>query len=194
MNKVFVICLIGLLSLSSSMAFAISASKVPVKKRTSLGLYLTPKEAYHMVESNKKGTLFIDVRTRAEVDFLGMPTVADANIPYMVMDSMYGWNAKKGTFKLVPNSAFLSLVGDRVKAKGLNKNSTIIVMCRSGDRSAAAANLLAKDGYTKVYSIYTGYEGNMSKNGRRSVDGWRNSGLPWTYKLSKAKMTLDMDD
>lgn len=143
-----------------------------------------------MKEKEKSKVLFIDVRTREEVNFLGMPTVADANIPYMEMDPMYVWNNKKSSFSLVPNSEFVSLIAERVKAKGMTKHSPIIVMCRSGDRSALAANLLAKDGYTKVYSIVTGFEGNMSKKGRRSVDGWKNSGLPWTYKLSKAKMSL----
>jgi rhodanese-related sulfurtransferase len=189
MKSVYVVCLLGLFSLSSSMAFAFDASKVPEKKRTSLGLYLSPKEAYELTKKEK--ALFIDVRTREEVNFLGMPTIADANIPYMEMDPMYSWNDKKNTFKLLPNSEFVSLVAERVKAKGLDKNSPIILMCRSGDRSALAANLLAKDGYTKVYSIVTGFEGNMSKKGRRSVDGWKNAGLPWTYNLSKAKMSLE---
>lgn len=189
MKSIFVACLVGMLSLSSSLAFAFDASKVPEKKRTTLGLYLSPKEAYDMMKKEK--ALFIDVRTREEVNFLGMPTIADANIPYMEMDPMYSWNDKKSSFKLVPNSEFLSLVGERVKANGLKKNSPIIVMCRSGDRSALAANLMAKAGYTKVYSVVTGYEGNMSKAGRRSLDGWKNAGLPWSYKLSKAKMSLE---
>lgn len=188
MKSMHVACLIGILSLSSSMAFAFDAHKVPEKKRTALGLYLSPKEAYAMVKKEK--VLFIDVRTREEVNFLGMPTIADANIPYMEIDPMYSWNDKNNTYKLLPNSEFVSLVADRIKAKGLNKNSPIILMCRSGDRSALAANLLAKDGYTKVYSVVTGFEGNMSKQGRRSVDGWKNAGLPWSYTLSKAKMSL----
>lgn len=189
MKSIYVVCLLGILGLSSSMAFAFDANKVPAKKRTTLGLYLSPKEAYALIKKEK--VLFVDVRTREEVNFLGMPSIADANVPYMEMDQMYSWNDKKNTFKLVPNSEFVTLIGDRVKAKGLNKNSPIILMCRSGDRSALAANLLAKDGYTKVYSIVTGFEGNMSKQGRRSVDGWKNSGLPWSYKLSKAKMSIE---
>jgi len=188
MKSVFVVCLLGMFGLSSSMAFAFDANKVPEKKRTTLGLYLSPKEAYGMVKKEK--VLFVDVRTREEVNFLGMPTIADANIPYMEMDPMYVWNDKKNSYKLVPNSDFVTLMGDRVKAKGLDKHSPIILMCRSGDRSALAANLLAKDGYTRVYSIVTGFEGNMSQKGRRSVDGWKNAGLPWSYKLSKAKMSL----
>lgn len=189
MKSAFILILISLFGLSVSTAYAFDANKVPEKKRTTLGLYLSPKEAYDMASKGK--VLFIDVRTREEVNFLGMPTVADANIPYMQMDEMHEWNDRKSSYKLIPNSAFVTLVADRVKAKGMNKNSPIILMCRSGDRSALATNLLAKDGYTRVYTIVTGFEGNMSKDGRRSVDGWKNSGLPWSYKLARAKMSLD---
>jgi rhodanese-related sulfurtransferase len=189
MKSIYTAILIGILSLSSSLSFAFDASKVPAKKKTTLGLYLSAKEAYDMAKKGK--VLFLDVRSREEVNFLGMPTVADANIPYMEMDAMHSWNETKNSFKLEPNSAFVSLVADRVKAKGMTKDSPIIVMCRSGDRSAHAANLLAKDGYTKVYSIVEGFEGDMSKDGRRSMNGWKNAGLPWSYKLAKTKMSLE---
>jgi len=189
MKSALTFCLVALFGLSISTAYAFDASKVPAKKRTTLGLYLSPKEAYDM--ATKKKVLFIDVRTREEVNFLGMPTVADANVPYMEMDPMYIWNDKKSSFKLAPNSGFVSTIEDRVKAKGFDKSSPIILMCRSGDRSALATNLLAKAGFTKVYSVVTGFEGNMSKQGRRSMDGWKNAGLPWSYKLAKAKMTLE---
>ena len=78
------------------------------------------------------------------------------------------------------------------KAKGIGKNSPIIVMCRSGNRSATAVTLLAKYGYTQVYSVVDGYEGDKAKTGpqagQRVVNGWRNAGLPWSYKLDKAKV------
>ena len=189
MKSVVLASVIGMLSLSSSLSLAFDASQVPANKRTALGLYLSPKEAYEM--ATKEKVLFVDVRTREEVNFLGMPTIADANIPYVEMDPMYSWNEKSESFKLLPNSAFVTQMADRLKAKGMSKNSPIILMCRSGDRSALAANLLAKDGYTKVYSVVTGFEGNMSQDGRRSVDGWKNDGLPWSYKLAKNKMSFE---
>ena len=65
-------------------------------------------------------------------------------------------------------------------------------IARSGDRSAAAANLLAQAGFKSVYSVVDGYEGDLAKDGpkagQRVVNGWKNAGLPWTYKLDKAKM------
>ena len=68
----------------------------------------------------------------------------------------------------------------------------VILICRSGDRSARAADLLANAGYTQVYSITDGFEGDAAKDGpqagQRIVNGWKNAGLPWTYKLEKQKM------
>jgi rhodanese-related sulfurtransferase len=68
-------------------------------------------------------------------------------------------------------------------------------MCRSGDRSAGAANLMIKAGYKNVYSIADGFEGDIAKDGahkgERAVNGWKNAGLPWTYKMNKKVMYLD---
>ena len=62
----------------------------------------------------------------------------------------------------------------------------------AGHRDARARHRrqdrLAEDGFTQVHSVVDGFEGDMSKDGRRSVNGWKNAGLPWSYKLDKAKM------
>lgn len=191
-NKLAAISMLTLLTLSTTVAVAINAASVPEIKRTQLGLYLTSAEAHEA--ATKEKLLFVDVRTRAEVNFLGIPTVADANIPYMEMDNMYLWDEKKGVFKLEQNSGFMTEIEQRLKQKGLDSNAKIIVMCRSGDRSAKAADLLAKSGYKNVYSVVDGYEGDVAKEGdrkgQRAVNGWRNANLPWTYSLSKEKMYL----
>ena len=189
-NKFAALSLMTLLALPTTVALAINAASVPELKRTQLGLYLTSTEAHEA--ATKEKLLFVDVRTRAEVNFLGIPTVADANIPYMEMDNMYSWDEKKGVFKLEPNSGFMTQVQQRLKQKGMDPNAKIIVMCRSGDRSAKAADLLAKSGYKNVYSVVDGYEGDVAKEGdrkgQRAVNGWRNGNLPWTYSLTKEKM------
>ena len=65
-------------------------------------------------------------------------------------------------------------------------------MCRSGSRSSKAADLLADLGYKRVISVIDGYEGDKAKEGKfkgqRVVNGWKNNGLPWSYKLDKSKM------
>jgi len=167
-------------------------SKLPKKKQTDLGLYMTPIQAFSAMEKDNKNTLFLDIRSRAELNFLGTPTVIDANVPYMELNEWYAWNTKKQDFKMEVNSDFADTVASRIQEKGLNKNSRIILICRSGTRSAKAADLLAKLGYSNVYSVAEGYEGDKAKagqqKGQRVVNGWKNAGLPWSYKLSKTKM------
>lgn len=174
----------------------VSFADIAKKKQTPQGLYLTAVEAYDFVQKNSKDVLFLDVRTRAEVDFLGMPTVADANIPYMLADDWGQWDEKKSTFKLSPNSGFLPAVEKQLAKKGLTKESKIVVMCRSGSRSAKAAKLLGEAGYKNVYTVVDGFEGDKAKDGphkgQRVVNGWKNANLPWGYKLDKEKMYWEM--
>jgi rhodanese-related sulfurtransferase len=192
MKNIYSVVLVGVYAVTADVALAFDSAKVPEVKRTQVGLYLSSAEAYDL--ASKEKLLFLDVRTRAEVNFLGMPTVADANVPYMEIDSMYSWDEKKGVFKLEPNSGFVTEVQDRLQQKGLDQNAKIIVMCRSGDRSAKAVDLLAKIGFKNIYSVVDGYEGDVAKDGdhkgQRVVNGWRNSNLPWTYSLAKDKMYL----
>jgi rhodanese-related sulfurtransferase len=191
--KLKVVCAVLLAAFIGSVNAA-DWSSLPKKKQTKLGIYMTPAEANAYMQENGKKSFFIDVRTRAEVNFLGTPTVADANIPYMKLNEWYAWNDKKGRFKMEVNSEFEGEVAKRVAAKGLTKDDTIIVICRSGSRSAKAADLLASLGYTKVISVAEGYEGDKAKQGphkgQRVVNGWKNAGMPWTYKLNKEKMYL----
>jgi rhodanese-related sulfurtransferase len=164
---------------------------VPEKKATALKLYMHPKDALaRMTGPEGSKTLFVDVRTPQEAMFVGMASPVDANIPYMMMPELPEWDAKKNAYKLVPNSNFLTAVTAKLEAKGLSKNDMVILMCRSGDRSATAANLLAKAGFTQVYSVFEGFEGDLSKDGRRIVNGWKNDGLPWSYDLNRDKMPL----
>ncbi len=189
MRKIVILMLVAV-GLSATSVHAFDADQVPAKKRSSLALYLSASEAYELATEEK--VLFIDVRTRAEVNFLGMPTVADANIPYMELDPMYAWDEKKGVFKMDPNSGFVTEVEQRLQEKGLTRDSKVVLICRSGDRSAKAVDLLAKVGYKRVYSVVDGYEGDQAKDGpskgQRVVNGWRNSNLPWSYELAKQKM------
>ena len=73
---------------------------------------------------------------------------------------------------------------------------TIMVMCRSGGRSAMAVNLLAKAGFTNVYNITDGFEGDKVTNhesinfGKRKKNGWINSDLPWTYSLIEEQVII----
>jgi rhodanese-related sulfurtransferase len=189
--RIFAGWLIVLL-MATGAAQAFDAATVPELKRTKLGLYLSSPEAAKFMDQNASKALFLDVRTTAEVAFLGMPAQADANVPYMKEPDFPAWDNAKKTLKLELNPDFLPEVRRRLAAKGLKPTDSIVLICRSGDRSAAASNLLAEAGFKNVYSVVDGYEGDLApegpKVGQRVVNGWKNAGLPWSYKLDKAKM------
>lgn len=175
-------------------AFAIDASQVPQGKQTKPGLYVDAKEAHALKQQLGDKAMFLDVRTRGEVSYTGMATSVDAHVPLLEHPANAAWDEKAGRFRLEFNNDFENEVARRMAAKGLGKGDTVILMCRSGDRSSKAANLLAEQGYTKVYTVIDGYEGDVAKDGpnagKRVVNGWKNSGLPWTYKLDKDKLYL----
>lgn len=180
------------LMFGSAAASAYEASQVPEIKRTKQALYLDAAEAYALKQQLGEKAFFVDVRTRGEVSYLGMPSVADAHIPYVEHPEDAPWDDKAGRFKLDVNSDFGPELVRRLTAKGLGKEDAIILMCRSGDRSARAANLLNELGYKKVYTVVDGFEGDLAKDGtkagQRAVNGWKNAGLPWSYKLDKNKL------
>ena len=154
--------------------------ELAINKTTELGLYLTSTEAYKFKKQNAK-VLFLDVRTQAEVNFLGMPDIADANIPIKPLSSVLTDDGKK--YQRWDNLEFVDAVTDMVKRKGLNKDSALFIMCRNGKGSAIATNRLANAGFTNVYSVIDGYEGDFDKNGKHTVNGWKNAGLPWSYGI-----------
>jgi rhodanese-related sulfurtransferase len=130
----------------------------------------------------------IDVRTPEEYLFVGHPDMA-WKIP--IAAQSYAWDAGKLEYpmKLLPD--FVSRVGQVAQPP-----DTLLVTRRSGGRSAIAANMLAKAGFTKVYNIVDGMEGDTVQDpdslfhGQRLKNGWKNSGCPWTYKLTPARMLL----
>lgn len=162
----------------------IQEDEVKKYKRTDLSLYLTPQEAYALTQVHPKEVLFVDVRTHAEIAFVGSPTVMDVNIPLFEIDAT-AWDAKAREYDMKRNPEFETQLQQALTDKGLTKDSPVIFMCRSGGRSAAAADIAAKLGLTHAYSIVEGFEGDSSKSGptqgQRTVNGWKNAGLPWRY-------------
>lgn len=187
-------CICLSLAAGHDAALAVDAAALPAAKQTRSGLYMDARQAYEFLRQEGSRAYFVDVRTRAEVSFLGMPTLADANIPYVDLAEDASWDDRNGRFKLETNSDFGPELARRLAARGLSKRDPIVLMCRSGDRSARAANLLQELGYERVYSVVDGFEGDLAKDGpkagQRVVNGWKNAGLPWSYELDKSKMTF----
>ena len=104
------------------------------------------------------------------------------NIPLLFVK--YGWDSEKNQPVVTPNADFASAA-----IKAFDPGDTLLVMCRSGGRSALAVNGLAKAGFTKAYNIIDGFEGDKVDDpgsaylGKRMRNGWKNSGSPWTYDV-----------
>jgi rhodanese-related sulfurtransferase len=158
------------------------------EKQTTLGLYVTASEAYEKWKAAPDKVKVLDVRTPDEYLFLGHAPMA-WNVPLAVQT--FKWDAAKKQFPMQPLPDFL----DRAR-KIASPQDTLLVMCRSGGRSAMAVNLLAQAGFKNVYNITDGYEGDTVKDpgsvfdGQHMVNGWKNSGLPWTYEVDPARMVL----
>jgi len=181
-------------SLAVDIKSTITNKDLVKKKQSESDKYLTAKQAYDVVTANANEVLFIDVRTVAEVEFVGWTSLVDAVIPYMAND-FDEWNEKKRRYKKVINGDFPIVFEDLVAVKGFDKNTPIIFMCRSGTRSAKAATLATKLGYTQVYTVIDGFEGDKAKKGsnkgHRVVNGWKNSDLRWGYNIEGSKLLFN---
>lgn len=170
---------------------AVDAATVPEGKRTKAGRYLQAAEvpAFIQAQGGIARVLFLDVRTRTEAVYVGMATGVDALVPFVEhQELMTDWDPQRSSYRLEPLQDYVPEATRRMQQKGLSKTDTVVLICRSGDRSSRAANRLAEEGFSQVWSVVDGFEGDMGKEGRRNVNGWKNAGLPWSYKLERERM------
>ena len=147
---------------------------VPKKKQTALGKYITAEQAYAKYSKDPNTIHILDVRTPGEYAFVGHAPMA-VNIPlYFLKPGL----TKNNRLIMPLNENFVA----EVEAK-FEKTDMVFVMCRSGGRSAACINKLVLAGFTNLYNIIDGFEGDKDTKGYRTVNGWKNSSAPWTYKL-----------
>lgn len=193
------VCLALTMMIALAPASAVDKSEVRKRWHTPFDLYLSAQEAYTMKTSEPDEVLFIDVRTRPEIHYIGMAEQIDANIPYH-FDSI-DWRAKsdgiRGSFRKKRNPDFEVAVEYALQSRGLDKDSPVIIMCTSGSRAPYAARALHKTGFKEVYTQVEGFEGikalSGEHKGKRVVAGWKYEGLPWSYDLIAAKMYFNFD-
>lgn len=155
--------------------------------KSRLGLYVTAVEAYQMLQQQPDAIL-VDVRDPVEVKFTGFATPTKIHVPWQFTDTG-SWSEQAQSWPMQHNLHFDQQILSRLAALGADKDTPIILMCRSGaTRSAPAVDRLADYGFSNVWSVTDGFEGNTLKEGPskgvRALDGWRNAGLPWSYRIS----------
>jgi rhodanese-related sulfurtransferase len=122
---------------------------------------LLPMEAYTLLQK-APGARLIDVRTRAEFDYVG-------RIPGSVEIE---WQTYPGGHA---NKTFLA----ELKAQ-VDKESLVMFICRSGARSHSAAEAAVSAGFTQSYNVLEGFQGDKDPERHRdTIGGWRVAGLPW---------------
>ncbi len=121
---------------------------------------LTPNEAYEAMQQDAT-TVLVDVRSKAELDLVGRIAAA----------KHIEWAFYPG---MVANPDFAA----QLQAT-LDKDKTIVFMCRTGGRSHNAAVVASQLGY-KAYNMLEGFEGEANAAKQRTLmNGWKHAGLPW---------------
>ena len=120
---------------------------------------LSPAEAHALMQA---GAALVDVRTRAELDFVGRVPGSE----------FIEWNSyPEGRL----NGDFLSQLAETAE-----KNTPVMFLCRSGNRSHHAAIAATQAGWRECYNILEGFEGDRDADQHRgNFGGWRKAGLPW---------------
>jgi len=176
-----------LLLVAATAALAADPPSDP-RKLTKPGKYVTSVEAYAMWRIHPSAVHIIDVRTPEKYAVLGHPAMA-ANLPFMLWTGVF--DDQRRMYPLTPNRGFVAEAARRFKP-----GDTLLLMCRSGHRSAPAVNALAEAGFTNVYSVIDGFEGDPAADraspdfGKRTKNGWRNATLPWTTELDPALVPM----
>lgn len=124
---------------------------------------LTPQEAWEKLE---QGAILVDVRTEGEWAHIGIPdTKATENDPLFIQ-----WTFPGG----IPNPDFINDLSQQAPE---DRSTELVFLCRSGQRSIAAAIAATQAGFTS-YNVLEGFEGDPDRFGERTVNGWKNRGLP----------------
>ena len=129
-----------------------------------------PQEAHKILQQQNNAVL-VDVRSTMEYSFVGHPL----NAIHVPIKEPPSWDMQPEFVEKVR----ASLAAHMPDNNQLN-DVPVLMLCRSGQRSELAGEMLVKDGFTKVYNVLEGFEGDKDENGHRNtINGWRFHDLPW---------------
>lgn len=125
---------------------------------------ITAEEAFEMLRSDPEAVV-LDVRTQPEWIYVGVPAV----------DRLV-----RVSWQVLPSGEINPKFVEMVRDAGVAPDMQVLCLCRSGQRSAYAAQALSAAGYRNCYNIADGFEGRRDEEGHRgTVEGWKFAGLPW---------------
>ena len=132
-----------------------------------------PARAYEALSGGDAA--LVDVRTRAEWAFVGLPDLA----PVGAQPVLGEWRRYPD---MTPNPGFVDQLLD---AFGGRPPKRLLFLCRSGGRSqeaalATSAALRERGLEAECCNVAEGFEGDLGPDGHRGgVNGWKVRGLPW---------------
>lgn len=112
-----------------------------------------------------QGAVLVDVRTEGEWAHIGVPDISALGAAPVFIQ----WNLADGSH----NADFAAELAAAVPTE-----KSLVILCRSGARSVAAAQAATAAGYT-AFNVLEGFEGEPDGFGERTVNGWKNRQLPW---------------
>lgn len=117
--------------------------------------------------------VLIDVRTRPEWTFVGLPDLSALNKRVVTIE----WQTFPDN-RVDPD--FVEKLSGLLEGAGVSKDDELFFVCRSGARSRSAAVAMADAGYTRCRNVEDGFEGPLDPTQKRGqVAGWKAAGLPW---------------
>jgi rhodanese-related sulfurtransferase len=130
---------------------------------------ISAEEAWERLQNEPQAQL-VDVRTMAEWNFVGVPDLTALGRRVHCVE----W---QGFPSGAPNPQFTE---QAKQALGGETARSVLLICRSGARSRAAAIALTRAGFEKAFNVAGGFEGDVDDEGHRgNINGWKAFGLPW---------------
>jgi rhodanese-related sulfurtransferase len=126
-----------------------------------------PSEAYAALQTDPDAVL-VDVRTGAEWSYVGLPDLSHIGKHVIPLE-----------WQRFPDGALNTTFVEQLREAGVGEGAPIYFLCRSGVRSAAAAEVATAAGLGPAYNVSDGFEGPLDHDGHRTVAGWKVAGLPW---------------
>ena len=132
-----------------------------------------PVEATWRRLAEDTGSVLIDVRTRAEWNYVGVPDLSTLGKELILVE----W---QGFPDGRPNTDFVAELSQKLEGLGVKRDSELYFICRSGARSRLAAEAMLRVGYARCYNVAEGFEGPLDgARHRGSRSGWKAQALPW---------------
>lgn len=131
------------------------------------------KATWERLGADAKAVL-IDVRTRAEWAFVGLPDLSPVGRKPVLVEWLTFPDSRA-------NPDFVAQLSEALASVGADNDTELYFLCRSGGRSLQAAKVMAVAGFRRCHNVTEGFEGPLDSQRHRSTRiGWKAEGLPWT--------------